>query len=40
MGYYFFDFTPWSVAQMDKLVAQYCAQWARKITLNRSGGGS
>lgn len=40
MGYYFFDFTPWSVAQMDKLVQQYCAQWARKITLNRSGGGA
>jgi len=38
-GYYFFDFTPWSVDQMDKLVAQFCAKWAREITLDRSGGG-
>jgi hypothetical protein len=38
-GYLFFGFTGYAVQQMDKLVRQYCAKWARNITLNRSENG-
>lgn len=31
-GYWFFSVTPWAVTQMDKLVRQYCKNWAHWLT--------